>query len=202
MIALDIEATGTDARKNSILSIGAIDCDDPTNQFYDECRAWDGAHIHEDALEVNGFSREEATDPSKKSEADLVRGFLAWAMDQRDWTVVGQNPSFDRDFVLAASQRAHLDFPLAHRTIDTHTLCYMHMIQHGVTPPFDAEKHRTALNLDAALNYVGIPEEPKPHNALTGAMCHAELASRLLYDRNLLPDFSIYPIPWTVPRKH
>jgi DNA polymerase III epsilon subunit-like protein len=201
MIALDIEATGVDAHKNSILSIGAIDFDDPTNQFYDECRAWDGAHINEEALEVNGFSREEATDPSKKTEAELVRNFIAWATDRRDWTIVGQNPSFDRNYVFAACERARIDFPFAHRTLDTHSMCYIHMIEHGVTPPFDALKHRTALNLDAALNYVGIPEEPKPHNALTGAMCHAEVASRLLYGRNLLPEFEVYPIPWEVPKK-
>jgi DNA polymerase III epsilon subunit-like protein len=201
MIAVDIEASGLDPRKNSILSIGAIDFDDPANQFYDECRVWDGAHVNDEALEVNGFSREEALNPEKKSEADLIRGFLAWAMDRRDWTIIGQNPSFDRDFILAACERTHLEFPFAHRTIDTHSLCYMHMIMHGVVPPYDADKHRTALNLDAVLNYTGIPEEPKPHNALTGAMCHAEVASRLLYDRNLLPEFEIYPIPWTVPKK-
>lgn len=200
MIALDIEATGIDSRKSSILSIGAIDFDDPTQQFYDECRAWDGAHIHDEALEVNGFSREEATDPAKKTEAELVKAFIAWAIDRRDWTILGQNPSFDRDYVLAACERSHFDYPFAHRTIDTHTLAYMHMIEHGVVPPFDHEKHRTALNLDAALNYVGIPEEPKPHNALTGAMCHAEAASRLLYGRNLLPEFEVYPVPWTVPK--
>lgn len=201
MIALDIEASGIDPHRSSILSIGAVDFDDPTNQFYDECRAWDGAHINDEALAVNGFSREEAMDSEKKSEAELVKGFLAWVEDQRDWTIVGQNPSFDRDYVRMACERSHIDFPLAHRTLDTHTLCYLHMILHGVTPPFDAEKHRTDLNLDAVLNYVGIPEEPKPHNALTGALCHGEVASRLLYDRNLLPDFEVYPIPWTVPRK-
>jgi DNA polymerase III epsilon subunit-like protein len=201
MIALDIEATGVDAHKNSILSIGAIDFDNPGNQFYDECRAWDGAHINDEALEVNGFSREEATDPSKKSEAELVKAFIAWATDLRDWTIVGQNPSFDRGYLAAACERAHLDFPFAHRTLDTHSLCYMHMLTHGVQPPFDAEKHRTALNLDAALNYVGIPEEPKPHNALTGAMCHAEVAARLLYGKTLLPEFEVYPIPWEVLKK-
>lgn len=201
MIALDIEATGVEPHKSSILSIGAVDFDDPENQFYDECRAWDGAHLSDEALAVCGFSREEATDPSKKSEADLVKGFLAWAEDLRDWTIVGQNPSFDRDYVRLASERAHIDFPLAYRTLDTHTLAYMHMIQHGVTPPFDDDKHRTALNLDAVLRYTGIPEEPKPHNALTGALSHAEVASRLLYDHNLLPEFDAYPIPWTVPKK-
>jgi hypothetical protein len=72
----------------------------------------------------------------------------------------------------------------------------MHMVKAGITPPFDAEHKRTALNLDAVLNYCGIPEEPDPHNALTGAKCHAEVASRLLYNRPLLPEFAAYALPW------
>ncbi len=200
MIAVDIEASGIDSNKSSILSIGAIDFDNPENQFYDECRIWDGAHISDEALAVNGFSREEATDPAKKSEEELIKSFIAWAEDIRDWTIVGQNPSFDRGYLLSACERAHMEFPFAYRTLDTHSFAYLHMVAHGIVPPFDATKHRTSLNLDAILQYVGIPEEPKPHNALTGAMCHAEVASRLLYGRTLLPDFEVYPIPWTIPK--
>ena len=201
MIILDIEASGTNYEKHSIVSIGALDFDNPNNQFYDECRVWEGAHIDSGALEVNGFTENELYDPQKKSESEIVRAFIAWAKELRDWTIVGQNPSFDRDFVRAACIRAELDFPFAHRTLDTHTLAYMHMVNHGVVPPFDAEKHRTALNLDTVLNYVGIPEEPQPHNALTGAMSHGEVASRLLYGRGLLPEFEMYPIPWEIPKK-
>ena len=202
MIVLDIEASGTDYQKHSIVSIGALDFDNPLNQFYDECRVWDGAHIDKGALEVNGFTEEELYDQSKKTEAEIVRAFIGWTRELSDWTLLGQNPSFDRDFLRAACIRARIDFPFAHRTIDTHTLAYMHMLHHGVPPPFDADKHRTALNLDAILNYTGIPEEPSPHNALTGAMSHAEVASRLLYNRGLLPEFEIYPIPWTVHKHH
>jgi hypothetical protein len=72
----------------------------------------------------------------------------------------------------------------------------MHMVKAGLTPPVDPEHHRSALNLDAVLNYCGIPDEPKPHNALTGAMSHAEVISRLLYDKKLLPIFEQYDIPW------
>ena len=54
---------------------------------------------------------------------------------------------------------------------------------------------RSALDLDAVLNYVGIPAEPTPHNALTGALSHAEVISRLLYGRKLLPEFSQFEIP-------
>ena len=76
----------------------------------------------------------------------------------------------------------------------------MHMVTHGATPPFNRDKHRSDLSLDAILRYVGIPEEPRPHNALTGARCHAEVASRLLYSKPLLPDFEMYPIPWEVQK--
>jgi DNA polymerase III epsilon subunit-like protein len=200
MIILDVEASGTDYGKHSIVSIGALDFDNPDRQFYDECRVWDGAHIDDGALAVNGFTEEELRDPRKKSEAEIVRAFLSWAQAKRDWTIAGQNPSFDRDFVRAACLRAHLDFPLPYRTLDTHTMCYMHMVKRGMMPPFEKEKHRTALDLDAVLEYVGIPAEPTPHNALTGAFCHAEAVSRLLYGRQLLPEFEMYPIPWEVPR--
>ena len=54
----------------------------------------------------------------------------------------------------------------------------------------------SSLNLDAVLNYCGIPDEPEPHNALTGAKCNAEVISRLLNDKKLLPEFSQYEIPW------
>jgi len=196
MIVLDIEASGTNYEMHSIVSIGALDLKNPTNQFYDECRIWDGAHMDPEALEVCGFTEEELTDPSKKTEAEIVKAFIAWADDVDDHTLAGQNVSFDRDYIKAACQRAHFDYPFAHRTIDTHTLCYMHMVKRGVVPPFDVEKRRTALNLDAVLNYCGIPDEPAPHNALTGAMSHAEVISRLLYDKKLLPEFSQFDIPW------
>jgi hypothetical protein len=96
----------------------------------------------------------------------------------------------------AAMHRAHLGWPLAHRTIDSHTLAWMHMVKRGLTPPMDPQHKRSALNLDAVLVYCGIPEEPHPHNALTGAMCHAEVISRLLHNKKLLPEFDQYEIPW------
>ena len=113
-----------------------------------------------------------------------------------DRTLGGQNPSFDRDILKAAIRRAHQNWTLAHRTIDSHTLCWMHMVKRGLTPPLDPQHKRSALDLDAVLNYCGIPSEPEPHNALTGALCHAEVISRLLNDKKLLPEFDQYDIPW------
>ncbi len=196
MLILDIEASGTEYDEHSIVSLGALDLNNPENRFYEECRIWDGAGIMDGALEVNGFTREEIVDPTKQTEAELIQKFIDWAEPLEDRTFGGQNISFDRDYVKAASERAGLNYTFAYRTIDSHSLAWMHMIKRGEKPPVDVEHKRSALNLDAVLNYCGIPEEPQPHNALTGALSHAEVISRLLYDKKLLPEFDEFAIPW------
>ena len=197
MLVLDVEATGVEAHKHSIVSVGALDLANPDNRFYEECRAWDGADIMDEALAVNGFTMEQVTDPKKQSEAELVHAFIHWADSVEERTFAGQNPSFDRDFLKYAAERAgHTAWPFAHRTLDSHTMAWMHMISKGLQPPIDPVHKRSALNLDAVLNYCGIPNEPEPHNALTGALSHAEVISRLLYGRKLLPEFEQFDIPW------
>lgn len=196
MLVVDIEASGTRYAQHSIVSIGAVDFDNPDNRFYVECQLWPGAEIMKGALEVNGFTEEEITDETKPTEAEAVQHFMEWSMSIADRTLTGQNVSFDRDFLREAAYRAHLNWDFAYRTIDTHTLCWMHTIKRGNRPPVDAQHKRSSLDLDAILNYCGIPDEPEPHNALTGALSHAEVASRLLFDRKLLPEFDTFDIPW------
>lgn len=198
MIAVDIETTGLVPDKNSILAIGALDLNNPKMRFYGECRIFEGAKISDEALRVNGFTKEDVVSKEKQSEGDLVRAFLEWSQHIENRILVGQNISFDRDFLKAAAGREKLSWDIAKRTVDCHSLCYMHMIKRKIEPPYNPQKRRSDLNLDYILNYCGIPDEPKPHNALTGALSHAEVSYRLLYDRPLLPEFSQYPIPWQV----
>ncbi len=198
MIVIDIEASGTNYQKHSIVALGALDFDNPENRFYAECRIWDGAHINDESLAISEYTKDEVTDPGKKPEGEIVREFLEWSQHMGDRTLAGQNVSFDRDFLKEACLREGLSWDLAHRTIDTHTLAYMHMVKAGLTPPIDPEHRRSALNLDAVLNYCGIPDEPEPHNALTGAISHAEVISRLLYSKKLLPEFEHFAVPFTM----
>ena len=194
MIIVDVESSGVDAVKHSVLSIGAIDFLNPKNQFYGECRIWDGAHIMDEALAVNGFTMEQITDKNKQTEESLVKSFLAWVETTSEHTIAGQNPSFDRDAIHKAAERYHLNWPLAYRTIDLHTACYFHMIKREVKPP--VANKRTDLNSDKIMKYVGIPVEPHPHNALNGAKVATEAFSRLFYDKSLIEEFKGYTIPW------
>lgn len=197
MLVTDCEMTGLEPTQHSIVSVGCVDLDNPARQLYEECRMWDGAKVEDEALAVNGFTREQVEDPSKQTEGELVRKFIAFADGMQDTTIAGQNVFTDLYFLQNAAKRAgHTAWPFAHRIIDIHSLAWEHMIKRGLTPPLNPEKRHSALNLDAALQYCGIPEEPRPHNALTGAKCNAEVISRLLYDKKLLPEFEQYDIPW------
>ncbi len=193
MIVIDVEASGVSPEKDSLLSVGAVDFANPENRFYEECRIWDGAHIEKEALEINGFSREQITDQKKKTDREVVVAFLVWLEKIEEKTIAGHNPSFDRDFLQATAYRYHINWPLAHRTIDLHSICYFDMLKRGVKQP--SLHGHSALNLDAVLAYVGIPPEPKPHNALTGALVETEAFGRLFYEKPFLEEFFKYPMP-------
>ena len=45
-----MEFSGLDPRKHSIVSIGAVDFENPSRQFYKECRIWHGAEIVPESL--------------------------------------------------------------------------------------------------------------------------------------------------------
>ena len=194
MIVVDTELSGLDTEKDSILSIGAIDMADPTRQFYGECRIWAGAHVNPEALAVNGFTEDQIRDPKKQTDGELVKAFIEWAILAPEHTLAGQNPFWDMEFIRNTAKRYHFDWPFAHRTLDQHTIVYMHMIKRGLTPP--TANHRTDLDSDKIMTYVGLPVEPHPHNALNGAKWAAEAISRTLYDRKLLPEFMDKEIPW------
>lgn len=198
MIVLDVESTGLSPVRNSIISLGALDLENSSNRFYAECKVWEGGEIEDQALAINGFSRAEiGAQSNKQTEAELMEAFVTWATQgPRTRMLAAQNPSFDLEFVQEACKRAGIVCPFGKRTIDVHSLTWLHMTLRGVLPPLSGD--RSAINLDAALLYCGIPEEPKPHNALTGALCHAEVISRIAYNKKELPEFKHFEIPWTL----
>lgn len=194
MIVVDVEASGVDPYKHSLLSIGAVDFENPVERFYEECRIWDGAGVMDESLAVNGYTPEQINDPKKQTDEELVKHFLDWALRRPERTIAGENPSFDRDFIRRTAERYHMDWPLAHRTIDLHSVCYFHMVRRGIALP--VSNGRSDLNSEKIEVYVGIPVEPKPHIAINGAVYEAEALCRLMYDKPLFEEFKQFKIPW------
>lgn len=193
MIVLDVETSGLSPENNSIMSVGAVDFSNPTRQFYEECRVWDNAQVSLGALHVNGFKMEDAYDPNKKTLNKVMNLFQEWTRNIEDITIAGENPDFDRNFLSSSFVKAGLEWCFGHRVIDLHSLSYAHMCKKGANLPLN--KNRIGISLDVTLNYVGLPSEPKPHNALTGAKMEAEAFSRIIYGKLLLDEFKKYGVP-------
>lgn len=194
MIIVDIETTGLNPEKNSIASIGAVDFENPSVQFMEECQIWNGAEIDEAALVVTGDTYESLTDPHKKTEAEVITNFLNWLEGRPDMVIAGQNVFFDTSFIRGAAKRAGVLCDISVRIVDLHSITYAHILQRGITPPIFNRK--TALSSDKIMEYVGIGAEPKPHIALNGALYEAEAFSRLMHNKPLLAQFENSPIPW------
>ena len=194
MIVVDVEACGTNPNKSSLVSIGAVDFKNPDNQFYEECHIFKGAEIEDEALAVPGFSKKEINDKNKKDPKELIASFLRWAKKIKNATLVGNHVSFDRDFMrFPWIYRYKKKWPLGYRTIDLHSIAYGHFLKIGKRIPM--EKNLSVLGTTRVLKYVGLPEEPRPHNALTGAKVEAEAFARLVYGKSILKEFADYKIP-------
>lgn len=192
MVIIDCEMTGLDPKKNSIISIGGVDIENPERRLYIECQAWEGAECDPEALGVNGFTVEQCFDKNKKTLQQAMQEVYEWIQPIPDKTLAGQNVALDMAFLNDSFERAQIYFKFKYRIIDIHTIAYVDHLNHNILVP---QKNSTAaLSLDAILKYVGVPEEPRPHNALTGAMVSAEAISRLVYNKKLLKEFSQYPL--------
>ena len=194
MIVLDVETTGLSPDKNSLVSIGAIDFDNPSDRFYQECRIWEGAEIDPIALLINGYQIEDLHNPSKKTEGQIVKEFLDWLENKTSITIAGENCYFDMYFVEAAAKRVGDERTLPKRIFDQHSVAYFHMLKRKLNPPI--KNSRSALNSDAIMEYVGLPPEPKPHIAINGALWEYEAIYRLIFDKPSLEEFKKYKIPW------
>lgn len=191
MIIVDVETTGVDAQKNSLVSIGAVDFYEAERQFYGECKPWEGAEINSRALEINGFSKETLRSKDKEIE-ELTAAFKEWTEEAKVKTLAGENIWFDVSFLKKAFEKSDLEWTFGRRFIDLHSLSYSNHISLDRLP---LNKELSRLSLDQTLQYVGMPEEPEPHNALRGAKMEAEAFSRLIFGENLLEEFKKHEIP-------
>lgn len=193
MIVVDGEFSGLDPNKHAILSLGAIDMNDPEREFYGECQLPDWATTDPIAMEINGFTDEQIHDESKPSLEELSKQFIEWVKLSDDRTLAGQNVWQDRYMLNSGLDKHNIDWDFGHRILDLHSVVYAHVMARGEAVPVIG--NMSAINSDFICKYVGLPKETEVHNALTGAKWEAEAFSRLFYGKNLLPEFTNNTIP-------
>ncbi len=195
MIVLDIETTGLNFLENGIVSVGALYFDNPERQFYGECKIDDGDIIVEDALKINGFSREEVLDATKQTQEELIKNFLKWMDEQEIKILAGHNVGFfDLNFIKAKAKKYNIDIKNSYRSFD---LCSAaQLIYFQINKNFLVDDYKeNAMNLSEVLKFCGLRDERKTHNALEDCKLAAECFSRLLHKKNLFPEYVQFKIP-------
>lgn len=195
MIIIDIETTGIDPKKHSIVSIAAIDFSNPQRQFYIENQISEDTEIYEGndilnykpALEINGFTLEQIKDKTKPTLKEAITKLFEFAAQSNDKLIAGINPYFDLDFIKQSAKISGIPFSFDSNAVDIKTQVYFHKLQRGI--------NSDNIKSDDCFIYVGLESEKIPHNALFGVKLKAEALSRLVKGKGLFEEFAKYKIP-------
>lgn len=183
ILVVDLETTGLNAERHSIVQVGAVWISGAEGEFSMDCRMHDAAAWTEEAAAVNGLSEARCTDPKLPTESEAIAELLRWihesagmAGDPSPVMLAGLNPSFDRAFIHACLKRsgAANQRPFPHRVLDLHTLAVCYAIARG--EPVPSRGYYT----DEIYALLDLPPEPRPHCAIVGARREAEAMRMLL----------------------
>ena len=212
---VDLEATSLDTRRGAIASIGMITFrNGELRSYYRVFRPFKGARIDKSSLKVCGFTLKELNRrcdckggednckvPEHAHSPERVCAYVSKFMKENNChTIAGQNPAFDTGYLHAYFNRyKKFDF-ISHRTIDLHSIGYAHLASKGMRVPVDRVRDgrisyaRNDFSATKLYRMIGMPAEPKPHNALTGAVFEFEALCRLVYKRSVLEEFKKYKL--------
>lgn len=165
-IVVDCETGGLDPAQNPLLEIGAVDLE-TLETFRIGMIPWNDAQTcTKEALEINGidYTKWVSFKSGNYTPQHAMYEFNHW-LEGRELLLAGHNPSFDLKFLNWNFVMADLKNPFGYRTIDLHSVAYAWCesknISHG------------KLTSDEIYKLLGIPEEPRPHKALIGAVWEA-----------------------------
>lgn len=209
MISFDIETSGLDSGKCGIWQIGAVELENPSNYFLEESRIDDDDQVEEGALKVTGMSEEQMRDKTKQSQKELIINFIEWARGCSEKMLLGQSVGFDIMMLQNKSRRYGIEEKfnlIGYRTMDLHTITQLKYLQMtgGYLLKDDGKSN---MSLTKVLELCGLSDnrvyvkgeeilkKGSPHNALEDAKLTAECFSRLIYGKNLFPEYSKFKIP-------
>ena len=209
-VVLDIETSGLDKVNCGIWQIGAIDLDDTKEVFFESSSIDDDDIVEDGALRVIGKTEEQLRDDKKQSQEELIEKFFKWMQKRKIRNLLCQNPQFDITFLEIRAKKYGLRKTIQHRAFDLHTISQMkHFnINNGfLLAKNNDSRMESDMGLTNTLQFCGIPEtrvitgnegvvkDGSPHNALDDCKLTGECYYRMVYGKNLFPEFSQFKIP-------
>jgi len=207
-VVVDIEASGGNPLEHGIWQIGAIDLN-TMEEFLEESKIDDEDKVAEEALMIIGKTEEELREKNKQTQKELLKKFFKWLETRKMKNLLCHLPEFDQGFLRKKMLKYFKEDPFwpdFHRAFDLHTIAQVKFFE--LNGKFlTKEDNNSDMGLKNILKLCGmnderravregkISREGKPHNALKDAKLTAECFSRLMYGKNLFPEFSKFEIP-------
>ncbi len=194
MIVLDIETSGLDELKHGIIEIAAIKFENPEIYYYSLCGLDEDDEIDDNALEINGQRREKIRDSSRPSQKQVLTELFEFLERENDFYASGENiGSFDLRFIRAKARKYGLKDRFQYRSYDLHSVASFKYEQ--VFGELPIKNGKIELNLNKILEFVGLKDERKQHNALDDCRLEAEAISRLKFGKGIFREYSNFSIP-------
>jgi DNA polymerase-3 subunit epsilon len=168
-VVLDCETTGTDPRRDKLISIGAVVVEAGEIVLEDSFEVLLKVAYNASAVTVHGITRDEAADGL--SEAEALTAFLPWL---RDGVIVGHHIGFDITMIDLACQQL-FNFELRNRSLDTMALTLL-LEEDGA---FKDQQKIQCFSLDALCSLFGVIPHDR-HTAGGDAFITAQVFLRLL----------------------
>ncbi len=166
---LDCETSGTDPKRDSLISIGAVTVLDGEIVLEDSFEALLKIDYNAAAVTVHGITRDEASDGM--DEAEALAAFIPWL---KDGVIVGHHIGFDVEMLNLACQR-HFNFELKNRFIDTMELT-LNLERDGA---FKEDEKINGFSLDALCSLFNVIPHDR-HTAGGDAFITAQIFLKLL----------------------
>jgi len=169
-VVVDCETTGLDAKRDAIVTIGAVAVQNGQILLDDQVEVMLKVAYNTASVTVHGVTREEA-EISGLEEPEALKAFLAYL---RDGVIVGHHIGFDVDILSERCQR-RFGFNIQNRWLDTMELT-LHLEEAGVLGQTDA---RTGFSLDGLCRRFSIVPHGR-HTAGGDAFITAQVFLKLL----------------------
>jgi len=195
MISLDIESSGLDSGKCGIWQIGAVEIENPENQFLEEAKIDNEDEITQEALTITGKTEVDLRNKEKQSQKQLILNFLEWAKNCKNKIIIGHNIGWDMAFIQNKCIRYKImdkfREAIGHRSFDTHTIAQIKYKEKN-NEYLIKEEGKSGMNLSKMLNFCELKDDRiqmkagevikkgKPHNALEDDKLTAECFKKLM----------------------
>ncbi|MCK5149906.1 3'-5' exonuclease [Candidatus Pacearchaeota archaeon] len=194
-IVLDIETSGIDKVKCGIWQIGAYDLN-TGEEFLQESRIDDEDEIlnltDKPIFEVIGKTEAELRNVNKQPQKQMLVNFFGWVKQRPMKNFLCQNPQFDVTFLDIKARRYELKIPFHYRSFDLHNIAQTRYFD--LNEKFLIKEDRSGMDLTNVLKFCGMEDNRQAHNALEDCKLTGECFSRLIYGKNLFPEYAEYKI--------